>query len=91
MWKKFKYFLSTGDRIMSAIDDLRTAVTELNTSVSNEIAAIAAAIKAASSGSTDGSVSASDVESFVIQINTAKATLDAETAVLTATPVPPAV
>ena len=72
---------------MAALDDLKQAVTDLNTSVSNEIAAVVAAIQAAQAGG-DGSVSQVDAEGIVTQLQQTKATLDAETTAL-ATPAPP--
>jgi hypothetical protein len=71
-----------GVQIMAAIDDLKTAVTNLNTSVSNELAAIATKLS--------GAASAADVETQVTALNTLKATIDNETASLTAAPPAPA-
>lgn len=71
---------------MSALTDLQTSVAALNTSVSNELAAISSKL----SGLGD-SVAAADVEAAVTQLNTLKSNLDAETAALTGPPpAPPA-
>lgn len=74
---------------MAAIDDLKTAVTNLNASVSAEIAAVTTALQNAAAGN-NGSVSAADAESIVTQLQTLQATIDAETAALTAPPATPA-
>jgi len=69
-------------RIMAAIDDLKAAVTKLNTSVSNELAAISAKLSVPSNEA--------DVAAAATAINDLAAKLDAETAVLTApAPEPP--
>lgn len=71
----------------TALDDLTASVTNLGTSLSNELAAVATALSNAKQ--PDGSVSAADVETAVTNINALAAKLDAETAALT-TPAPPA-
>lgn len=63
--------------IVSVLDDLKGAVSALNTSVSAELAAIAARL------GNSGSVSDADVEAAVSSIQGVVAQLDAETAVLT--------
>lgn len=65
--------------IVAVIDDLKGAVNQLNTSVSNELTAIANKLAGV------GSVSDADVESAVSSIQAVAAQLDAETAVLTGT------
>jgi len=75
-------------KIMSALTDLQAAVAALGTSTSNEIAAVTAAISA-SQGANNGAVAATDAEAIVLQLETLKANLDAETTALTpATPSP---
>ena len=70
--------LPTKGDLMTATDDLKAAVAALNTSVSNEIAAITAKLSTAS-----GDVSAADAEGVVSQLTALKTTLDTETAALT--------
>ena len=78
------------NRILAAIDDLKAAVAGLGTSISAEITAATAAITAAQTANA-GAVPAADAEAIVTQLNTLKATVDAETAALTApAPEPPA-
>ncbi len=74
---------------MAAIDDIKTAVAALNTSVTKEITAVTTAIAAAKQ--PDGSISAADAEAIVTQLGAVKATLDTETAALTPAPPTPAV
>ena len=62
---------------MAAIDDLKSAVADLGTSISNELAAISAKL------SNPTGASDADVEAVVAQINTLKSQVDAETATLT--------
>ena len=69
-----------GVKIMAAIDDLKSAVTRLNTSTTTELRAVAAAL-------TNQGDSA-DVEAAATAINAAADQLDAETASLTGTPAP---
>ncbi len=77
------------ENIMDALADLKKAVSDLSTSVSNEIAAATAAIQASQS-TNNGAVAEADAETIVTGLNNLKATLDAETAVLTA-PVEPSI
>lgn len=65
------------DKILAALEDLQTAVTRLNSSVSAELKAIADKL-----AGTGDSVSAADVESAVAGINAVAGKLDAETAAL---------
>lgn len=69
---------------MAAIDDLKGAVANLGTSVSNELAAISTKL----SGITTGGTSDADIEAVVTQIDNLQATVDAETATLTGNAAP---
>jgi hypothetical protein len=71
-------------RLMSALTDLQDAVTNLNTSVSAEIAAIIARLAQIPAGGTADA----DIAAVVAQLTTTKATLDAETAALATPPGP---
>jgi hypothetical protein len=73
--------------IMSALSDLQTAVTNLGTSISSEIAAVTAAIQA-SQNANSGAVSATDAEAVVASLQNLQKTVDAETAALTPAPAP---
>lgn len=68
--------LKNQEKIMSAVTDLQVSVAALNTSVSNEIAAIQTAL----ANDPDGPA----IEAVVAQLGTLKSNLDAETAALTA-------
>jgi Skp family chaperone for outer membrane proteins len=70
-----------GIKIMAAIDDLKKAVTDLNTSVSAELEAITAKL------SSPAGTSDAEIEAVVAELNSLKSKIDAETAVL----VPPVV
>lgn len=70
-----------GDILMAAKDDMTTAITNLNSSVSSEIAAVATAIQNAVTNS--GGIGAADAQAFVDQLLQTKQTLDAETASIT--------
>jgi predicted nucleic acid-binding Zn-ribbon protein len=90
-FKQLLETIQTGDKqIMAALDDLKSEITALNTSVSAEINAATTAIQNAVAAN-NGSVSAADAEAIVTQLKQTQATLDAETAALTTpTPAPPA-
>jgi hypothetical protein len=77
--RKLDQILKGQQNIMAAIDDLKGAVGGLGTSISNELAAIAAKLASIPAGGT----SDADVATVVTQINTLKDQVDAETATLT--------
>lgn len=70
---------------MTALTDLQTAVSNLNTSVSDEIAAVITRLAQIPTGGTADA----DIAAVVSQLTTTKATLDAETAALASPPVVP--
>jgi uncharacterized protein YoxC len=72
------------NQIMAAIDDLKTAVTNLNTSFSAELAAITAKL-----GGFAGAVPAADAEAVVTSLSDLQKKIDAETAALTGPPAGP--
>lgn len=78
---KLDTVLKMKGEIMAAIDDLKAAIAALNTSVSDEIAAVSAKI-----ASFAGAVPAADAETIVSQLNTLKQTVDNETAAISGTP-----
>lgn len=69
-----------------ALQDIKDAMVQLNTSVSAELGAIATKIAATQSTTVD-TVAASDLEPVVQQMRDLAAKVDAETAILTAPPV----
>lgn len=73
------------NRIMAAIDDLKTSVSDLGTSISSELTAIADALKAIPpTGTSDA-----DIEAVVASVQALKTKVDAETAALAPPPPPP--
>lgn len=76
--------LTQEKNIVSALSDIQSGLSRLNTSISNEIQAAATAITNAVAES--GAVSASDAEAIAAQLNAAAQKLDDETATLTQTP-----
>jgi transposase len=67
------------EKIMSALDDLKAEVVTLNQSFSSQLAAINAKLAGIQSGTSDA-----DIESVVTDLKTLQASIDAETAALTA-------
>lgn len=77
---RLSQLLEKDGQIMSALSDLNTAYTRLNTSISAEIQAVSDKI-----ASLGGAVSAADAAALVSTLNALSDKVDAETASLTGT------
>lgn len=81
---KLDQILKEQQKIVAALDDLKGAVADLGTSISNELAAVTAKL------SNPSGTSDADIQAVVGQLKNLKVQVDAETATLTAPAAAPA-